>query len=68
MSGRSISGLSEPTIMFIIFSDLFMFEQIFLSPQVKRSVIIKDKLVYLSSLTTWRTISDEGSQENLKIS
>ena len=63
-----MSGLSEPTIMFIIFWDFFMFEQIFLSPQVKRSVISKDKLVYLSSLTTWRTIYDEGSQESLKIS
>ena len=33
----------EPTIMFIIFLDFSMFYQIFLSPQVKRGVIITFK-------------------------
>ena len=44
----------EPTIMFIIFWDILMVEQIFLSPQVKRRVIISSKLVYTSYLTSCR--------------
>ena len=32
-----------PTIMVIIFWNFFMFDQIFVSPQVKRSVIIRNK-------------------------
>ena len=38
------------TIMFIIFRDFRMVEQIFLSAQVKRSVIFNNKLVYTSCL------------------
>ena len=36
----------RPTMMFIIFWDFLMDEQIFLSPQGKRSVIISNKVVY----------------------
>ena len=36
-----------------------MFEQIFLSPQVKQSVIISNKLVYTNCQTNW----DLGSYE-----
>ena len=35
------------TIMFIIFWDFFMVEQIFLLVQVKRSVVISNKLVHI---------------------
>ena len=35
-------------IMFIIFSDFLMVDHIFLSPQVKRIVIINNKMVYTS--------------------
>ena len=35
--------LEESTIIFIIFWDVLIFYQIYLSPQVKRSVIISDK-------------------------
>ena len=45
-------SMSRPTIMFIIFRDFLMVEQIFLSPQVKRSVIISNKLVFRSCQTT----------------
>ena len=34
---------TKPTIMVIIFRDILLFEQIFLSPQVKRSVVISNK-------------------------
>ena len=34
---------------------LLMVEQIFLSPQVKRSIIFSNKLVYTSCLTSYRT-------------
>ena len=33
----------RPTIIFIIYWDILMFYQIFLSPQVKRSAIISNK-------------------------
>ena len=46
-------------IMFI-FLDLLLVEQIFLSPQVKLSVII-NKLVYSGCLTSFRTTYDLGS-------
>ena len=36
-------------MMLIIFSDFLIVVQIFLSPQVKRSVLITNKLVYTSS-------------------
>ena len=42
------------TIMFIIFWDFLILENIFLSPQVKRRVIISNKLVYTSYLTSCR--------------
>ena len=51
-----------------------MVEQIFLLPQVKQSVIISKKLVYMSCLTSCRTTEDPGAeeirkyQENLKTS
>ena len=38
--------------MLIIFPDFVMVEQILLSPQVKRSVIISNILVYTSFLTS----------------
>ena len=38
----------RPTIMFIIFWDLVMVEQIFLPSQVKWTMIISNKLVYTS--------------------
>ena len=41
-----------PTIMFIMSWDLLIAEQIFLSPQVKRSIFISNKLVYKSYLTS----------------
>ena len=40
---------------FIIFWDFLLVEQAFLSPQVKRSVIISNKLVYTSYRTSCRT-------------
>ena len=40
------------TTMVKILWDFLMFYQIFLSPQVKRSQIINDKLVYTSCRTT----------------
>ena len=44
------------TIMFIIFWDFLMIEEIFRSPQMKRSVIISNKLVYASCLNLRLTI------------
>ena len=41
----SLSWTFAPTIMFIMFWDFLMVEQIFHSPQVKRSVLISNKLV-----------------------
>ena len=41
-----------PKIMFIIFCDFLMVEQIFLSPQMKRSVIISNELVHTTSRTS----------------
>ena len=43
------------SIMFITFWDFLMTEQIFLSPQVKGSKIISNKLVYTSCLTSCQT-------------
>ena len=60
--------------MFIIFWHLLVVGKIFLSPQVKRSLIITNKLVYTSCLTNFGTTQDLGSeevrkyQENLKTS
>ena len=44
-----------PTIMFIKLWDVLMVEQIFFLPQVKRSMIISNKLVYTSFHTSCRT-------------
>ena len=40
-----------------------MVEQILFSPQVKRSVVISNKLVYASCLTSCQTTKELGSQE-----
>ena len=48
-------NLLSPTIMFIMFWDFLMVEQIFISPQVKPSVIIGNKLVYTSCFTSCQT-------------
>ena len=45
-------GVLESTMMFIIFSDFLMIEQKFLSPQVKRNMVISNKLAYMSYLTS----------------
>ena len=37
--------------MFIVFQDFLMVEEILFSPQVKRSVITSNKLLYLSELS-----------------
>ena len=52
--GRRV--ISASGIKFIIVSDFFIVEQVFLSPQVKRSVIISNKQVYTSCLTSCVTI------------
>ena len=38
---------SSSTIMFIIFSDVLMVQQSSISPQVKRNLIVSNKLVYI---------------------
>ena len=43
------------SVMFIMFWDYLMVEQIFLSPQVKPSMSISNKLVYTSHLTSCQT-------------
>ena len=43
----SITYSIVTTIMFIIFWDFLIVEQTFLSPQVKQSMIINDKLVLI---------------------
>ena len=52
---KVLDPAQQTTIMFIIFWDFLMVEKIFLSPQVKRSVIISNKLVCTSCLTSCRT-------------
>ena len=42
--------------MLITFRDFLMADQIFLSPQVKRSVIISNKVVYTSFVASYQTI------------
>ena len=42
-SFKDIFVIRRPTIMFIIFWHFLMVEEVFLSPQVKRSLIINDK-------------------------
>ena len=53
------------TIMFIVFWDFLIAEQIFLSPQVKRSLIFKNKLV---DKVAKRLKEIRKYQENLKTS
>ena len=55
------------SIMFIIFWDFLMVEAIFFSPQVKRSVIICNKLVYMSSLTSCRMTSRKLNMKILSV-
>ena len=43
------------TILFVIFWDVLMVDQIFLSPEVKRSVIISNKLVCTICQTSCQT-------------
>ena len=50
-------------IMFIIFQDFLMVQQVLLSPQVKQSIIFSKKLVYTSCLTYYQTTYDLRSQE-----
>ena len=42
------------TTIFIIFWDILMVDKIFLTPQIKRGVIISNKLVYKSCRTSRR--------------
>ena len=49
--------------MLILFWDFLITEQIFLSPQVKRRVIISNELEFTICLSTWQTILDLGSEE-----
>ena len=51
------------TTMVILFWEVLMFYQIFFSPQVKRSLIVSNKLVYTSCLTSCHTTYDLESQE-----
>ena len=44
---ESLYSAFTPTIMVIIFSDLLMFDQVYLSPKVKRIVIIIRKTRYI---------------------
>ena len=51
----------QTTVMFIIFGDFFMVEQIFFSTQVKRGMISSNKLEYMSCLKSYQTTQDRGS-------
>ena len=53
--------------MVIILWEFFMFYQIFLSSQMKRSLIISKKLVYMSSLRSCRTIWEIRKLGKLRI-
>ena len=50
-------------IMFIIFWNFLLIKDIFLSPKLKGSVIISNKLVYMSYLTSCQTTEYLGSFE-----
>ena len=54
--------------MFKIFWDFLTVEQNLFSPQVKQIVIISNKLVFTSGLTSRRTISEFRILENWAIS
>ena len=56
-----VAKLLEATIMFIIFASFLTVEHIFYSPQVKRSIIIRNKLVYRMCLTRCRTTNNLGN-------
>ena len=68
------ADVSVTTTMVIIFWECLKFYQIFLLPQLKRSLIISNKLVYTSCLKSCQTTEDLGSweirkdQNNLKTS
>ena len=69
--GELTKFLFNSTVMFIIFWDFLMVEQIFLSPQLKGSVIISNKLVYINCLTSseqLKTLEIWKYQEYLKTS
>ena len=53
--------ISESISTKIVLSTPAKIQRIFLSPEVKRSVIISKKLVYRSCLTICQTTSDLGS-------
>ena len=40
-----------------------MFEQTYVSPELKRNLIISNKVVYTSRLMSWRRTSDLGNKE-----
>ena len=50
-----------------IYQEFLMFYQFFLSPPVKRSLIISNKLVYMSCLTSCQSTYDLGSQKIRKV-
>ena len=52
------SHSSASTTMVIILWEFLMFYQIFISPQVKRSLVISNKLAYKSCLTSCQTTKD----------
>ena len=57
------------TIMVMILSEFLTFYQVFLLPQVKRSLIISNKLVYTSCLRSCRTTYEiRKVQDNVKTS
>ena len=69
--GEITKFLFNSAIMFIIFWHFLMVEQIFLSPQVKRSMIISNKLIYMNCLTSseqFKTLEIWKYQEYLKTS
>ena len=69
--GEITKFLFNSTIMFMIFWHFLMVEQIFLSPQVKRSMIISNKLVYMNCLPSseqFKTLEIWKYQEYLKTS
>lgn len=51
----------KSTIMFIIFRNFSMIEQVFFSSQTKRRVLISNKVVYTTCFTSCRKGQDLGS-------
>ena len=60
---NAFNSLKQAKIYVILFLDFLMVDQIFLSIQVKQSVVISNKLIYTSCLTSSKTTSDSGSQK-----